>query len=372
MTRPDDGPAGGGSPDEGTGESGTAAPERDESRERAFADRVEAVARDLSENGRAYDFFRAVMLLERLYPDRERLGEHASPGDETVNIGVNPSLAFAPNQIHELGLTGNDGEPPARMTVNFLGLVGPQGVMPVWYTQLVGERTWEGDTALRDFLDLFHHRMLSLFYRAWRKNRFLISYEEREADALSQHLMDLIGTGPREMRERTSVDEHRLAFYAGLLGPQQRSAQALEQLVADYFDVPAEVEQFVGGWYPVDPSHRCRLGEDDRASQLGVGSVVGDEIWDQQARLRIWIGPLSRERFEDFLPEGAAHDELRSVVRFFGRGEYDFEARLIMEADEVPGIVLESEDEKSQSLGWSTWIRTRPRDDHADETILAL
>ena len=337
-----------------------------------IADRLEAVARDLSENGRAYDFFRAVLLLERLHPDRERLGEYASPEDEAVRLGVNPSLAFAPNQIHELGLAGDEGEGPPTMRVNFMGLVGPQGVMPSWYSQLVSERTWDGDTALRDFLDLFHHRMLSLFYRAWRKNRFLVSYEEPEGDPLTEHLMDLIGSGPPELRAKTPVDEESLAFYAGLLGPQQRSAQALEQLVADYFDVPVEIEQFVGGWYPVDRSHRCHLGAEDTASQLGVGAVVGDEVWDQQARVRIRIGPLSRERFQDFLPEGEAHEELRSVVRYFGRGEYDFEARLVMAAEEVPGVVLESDDERSQSLGWSTWIRTRPRDTHADETILAL
>ena len=358
---------------DGTGEAGEGAPPQPAPMpDGGVPAELRSVARDLAEHGRAYDFFRAVLLLERLRPDRERLGGYASPDEEAVRIGVNPSLAFAPNQIHdlEIGHAGDDGA--ARMTVNFLGLVGPQGVMPTWYTQLVGEREWEGDTALRDFLDLFHHRMLSLFYRAWRKNRFLVSYEEAGDDPLSQHLLDLIGSGPPELRARTSVDEHSLAFYAGLLSPQQRSARALEQLVADYFDVPAEVEQFVGGWYPVDRSHRCRLGAEDTASQLGVGAVVGDEIWDQQARVRIWIGPLSRERFEDFLPEGSAHEELRSVVRFFGRGEYDFEARLIMAADEVPGVVLDSDDEKSQALGWSTWIRTRPRRSHADETILAL
>lgn len=332
-------------------------------------ERLREVARDLEEHGRAYDFFRAVLLLEELAPDRERLGEYAAASEEAVSLGVNPSLAFAPNQIHELTFREGDA---ARLVVNFLGLVGPQGVMPTWYSQLVGERAWAGDTALRDFLDLFHHRILSLFYRAWRKNRFLVAYRGPDDDPLTEHLLDLVGSGPPGLRARTGVDERSLAFYAGLVGPQQRSAQALEQLVADRFDVPAEVEQFVGGWYPVDRSHRCRLGEDDTASQLGVGAVVGDEVWDQQARVRIWLGPLSRDRFEDFLPGGAAHGELRSVLRWFGRGEYDFEARLVMDADEVPGVVLESDEERGESLGWSTWIRTRPRETHADETILAL
>lgn len=335
----------------------------------ASPESLRPVAEDLASHARAFEFFRAVLLLERLRPEQDRPGEYGSPGGEAVRFSVNPSLSFGPNQIHELEFPP-DG--PPRLTVNFMGLVGPQGVLPQWYTQIVGEREWEGDTALRDFLDLFHHRILSLFYRAWRKNRFLVSYEDEEDDALSRHLLDVLGASPEPLRSGTSLDERELIFHAGLLGPQQRSAQALEQLVSDYFDVPARVEQFVGGWYPVARSNQCTLGADDVSSQLGVGSVAGEEIWDQQARVRVWLGPLSRERFEDFLPGGASHEPLRSITRFFGRGEYDFEVRLVLAADEVPGVVLDSDEEAGQPLGWCTWIRTEPRSRDADETILSL
>lgn len=331
---------------------------------------LEAVERDLREHPAAYDFFKAVLLLEELRPERKRPGSYGSPGEEVVRFGVNPSLAFPTGQIHELELPEDDA--PARMTVNFFGLVGPQGLLPQWYTQTVAEREWEGDTALRDFLDLFHHRALSLFYRAWRKNRFLVSYGEEGGDPLTAHLLDLVGAGSPGLRRGTGLDERSVAFYAGILAPQQRSARALEQLVSDYFGVRAEVEQFVGGWYPVAPANRCRLGAGDVSSQLGVGSVAGDEVWDQQARVRIWIGPLSRERFEEFLPGGAAHDELRSLTRFFGRGEYEFEVRPVMAADEVPGVVLDPDRTDRQRLGWSTWIRTERRSRDADETILSL
>ena len=64
-----------------------------------------------------------------------------------------------------------------------------------------------------------------------------------------------------------------------------RSAAALRQVLADYFDVPVEIEQFVGAWYPVDAESQCCLGEGGGYSeQLGFGAVVGDEVWDQQSR----------------------------------------------------------------------------------------
>src|SRR5690606_25703824 len=109
---------------------------------------------------------------------------------------------------------------------------------------------------------------------------------------------------------RAPLVEDALVFYAGLLGLRPRGATALEQLIADFFGVPAQVEQFVGAWYPLPRRDQCALGEDDGISnRLGVGSVIGDEIWDQQSRVRIRLGPLARSQYESFLPGGDAFEE---------------------------------------------------------------
>src|SRR5690606_8243754 len=201
-----------------------------------------------------------------------------------------PSLAFPPSEIHALEL-GDAEAGPAEMVVNFMGLTGPQGVLPYHYTLLVAERQRARDEALREFLDLFHHRMISLFYRAWEKHRFTLAYERGEPDRLTEHLLDLVGVGLETLRGRLSVPDEALAFYAGLLALQPRGALALEQLIEDVFDVPAAIEQFVGGWYPLPERDQCAVGEEAGAStQLGLGAVAGDEIWDQQARVRIRLG----------------------------------------------------------------------------------
>jgi type VI secretion system protein ImpH len=226
---------------------------------------------------------------------------------------------------------------------------------------------------MRDFLDIFNHRFISLFYRAWEKNRFVIAYERDQSDLVTEHLSDLIGLGTPGVQDLFSIADESLVFYSGLLGLQGRPAVALEWMLEDYFGVPVEVQQFVGGWYPLSANTQCALGDESTTSaQLGIGAVIGDEIWDQQARVRVRIGPLNRSRYNDFLPEGSAYEALRTLTRLFCEDRFDFEAQLVLEKEEVPGCVLGSEGDKATPLGWTTWIRSAPLSRDADETVLIL
>ena len=332
---------------------------------------LEHVARELERRPTAFDFFQAVRLLERLHPERAVVGDFVEPSTEVVRFRANPSLAFPASDVFALDLP-DDGDARARMTVNFMGLIGPAGVLPYEYTLLAMDRRREKDHGLTAFLDLFHHRMVSLFYRAWRKYRFTADYEQGKDDRVTAHVLDLVGLGLEGYRDTLPFPDEALGYYAGLLALQPRGAAALEQLIADFFDVPATVEQFVGGWFGLPRHDQCELGEENASARLGGGAVVGDEIWDQQARVRIRLGPLPRDRFREFLPDGSAYGKLRSLVRFFAHDQYDFELQLALAADDVPGMVLGQDEGDPQPLGWATWIRTGIREIDADETVLAL
>ena len=325
---------------------------------------------ELAANPSSFGFFQAVRLLSRLYPERRGVGVFGDPGTEVVHFSARPVIAFPPSELHSVDLPANR---PARMVVNFMGLIGPLGVLPYNLTLLVAERARARDRALRDFLDIFQHRLISLFYRAWEKYHFTATYERDGRDGVTEHLRDLIGLGIGAFRNRAVVPDEALLFYAGLIGQQPRSAVALQQLLVDFFGVPVEVEQFVGGWYALSSGTQCSVGDETGpAAQLGLGAVVGDEIWDQQARVRVRIGPLTREQYERFLPSGTAHEALRSVARFFTHDQFDFEVQLVLARDEVPGCVLGSDEQTPPPLGWGTWLRTRPFARDADETILTL
>jgi type VI secretion system protein ImpH len=324
---------------------------------------------ELRENPHSFSFFQAVRVLERLRPGRPGPGGFVDPARELVRFGAHASIAFPPSEIQELDLP-EDEDAQARMKVNFMGVTGPLGVLPHHYTLLLRERKRAKDGAAEAFLDLFHHRMISLFYRAWEKHRFTLAREQGGEDRLRDHLLDLVGMGLPSQRGQLAVADDTLIHFGSILGPQQRSAVALEQMIEDFFDVPASVEQFVGGWYPLPRHDQTAVGEENGAStRLGMGAVAGDEIWDQQARVRVRLGPLTREEFDSFLPTGNAHQPLKALVRFFSHDQFDFEAQLVLDQEQVPGLVLGDPD---QPLGWTTWIRTRPGPRDADETILTL
>jgi type VI secretion system protein ImpH len=326
----------------------------------------------LDEASESFSFFQAVRLLHRRPRGRSGVGEFAEPAEEVVRFTVNPSLAFPAGEIQQIR-SSVDGR--LEMMVNFMGLVGHMGMLPVQYSVLIDDQAaYEGDPdPLREFLDIFHHRIISLLYRAWERSHFYVAFERGDDDPLSRRLLDLLGLGSGDLRKRMAIQDEALLFYSGLLGSQNRSAVALERLLEDYFQVPIEVVQFKGGWYPLPPDSLCRIDDDeDIGGSLGAGAVVGDEIWDPQARVQVKIGPLRRGEYDGFLPGGESYTALQEITRFFSDGQFDFEAQLILHHDDVPGIVLGAEEDESPPLGWCTWIRTRPFSRHANETIFPI
>jgi type VI secretion system protein ImpH len=258
---------------------------------------------------------------------------------------------------------------PARMAVRFLGLTGPQGVLPHVYTEHAAVRARAKDTAFRDFLDLFHHRALSLFYRAWERHRPSVPAERGEEDRLRSHLLDLAGVGTEGVRRHSPLPTSTLAYYAGLLALQSRPALGLAQLVADYFRVAVEAEQFVGEWQPLRHGGQICLGDDDDDGVLGA-AVVGNAVYDPQARVRLRIGPLTRAQFDAFLPDGAQHRMLCSLVRMYADDQVGIEAQLVLAQGEVPAAALGVPG--TPTLGFGSWLRSKPATHDVDDVRLTL
>jgi type VI secretion system protein ImpH len=331
----------------------------------------------------AFRFFQAVRLLGRMYPHKQPVGRDGPPSEEAVRFVAHNSLGFPASEVQALENTAELKQPagrrapalpPARMAVNFMGLTGPQGVLPLYYTELVRDRNRIKDYTLRDFLDIFNHRIVSLFYRAWEKYRFVVPYERGETSAISRILMSLVGLGTPGLVGRQAVSDQAYLFYSGLAAQQPRSAVALRHLIMDYFDVPAEVEQFVGCWKTLSGDEVCLLG-DERGSDAGVlggGAVAGDEVWSAQTRARVVLGPLSLDQYLDFLPGGTAFQPLRAITRFFAGNEIDFEVQLILRREDAPACELGGEGDTGPTLGWVCWAKTREMNRDPAETILEL
>jgi type VI secretion system protein ImpH len=328
------------------------------------------MGRRLAEDACSFEFFQAVMLLQRLRPDSRHVGGFSSPEDEAVHFSVNQRLGFPASEIQSLEV---DGDAQPQMMVNFMGLTGPMGVLPYAYSELILERARAKDHSLAAFLDIFNHRAISLFYRAWQRSNFAVTYGAAGRDLFTQYMLDLAGLGTAGLRDRQDIDDEAFLHYVSLVASQSRSAVALEQVIADYFEVPVEVQQFAGGWYGLDQSTQCAMKEEESASrQVGSGAVVGDAVWDRQARVRIRLGPMGIERYCDFLPEGGGHKALRAMTRFFSNQCLEFEVQLVLDRNQVPAVELDLDSSNPARLGWVSWARTQPLGCDPDDTILTL
>lgn len=322
-----------------------------------------------------FDFFQAVRLLGLMYPERRLIARLNQPLDDIVRFHAHLSMFFPPSSIRDLQPDKRD-DGPLHMTVAFMGLTGPQGILPSHYTEYLIARGYVKDHSAAAFFDLFNHRLVSLFYLAWEKHNFPIVHEREEKLKtgprwFTQYLYDLIGMGTTGMRGRLGVPDSSLLLYAGLLAQQPHSAAALEGMLRDYFGVPVGIQQFVGKWFALADDTLAFLNDGGLHNQLGFGAVAGDLVWNQQARFRIRVGPLSWERFNSFLPGGPALEELSALARHFVNQTMEFEVQLVLRAEEVPWCWVETGTE-SPRLGLSSWLKTEEFRRDAGDLVMTV
>jgi type VI secretion system protein ImpH len=330
----------------------------------SLADVPEAL-RALAASPQEFDFFRAVRLMESAAPNRPRVGADNRAANDVVRFAQVPSLAFAPTTVAGFE-PGFDGRPP-RLLVNFLGLLGPNGPLPLHMTAYVWDRLRNHhDRTLVRFLDLFNHRMIALFYRAWAHNQQTAGFDRGSAggrDRFSAYVGSLIGVGVESLQRRDAVGDVAKLHYSGRLLSQTKHAEGLRAILSDYFCVPVEIEQFVGQWIRIPEESRCVLGDSPDTGTLGQTAVVGSRVWDVQQKFRIRFGPVGFADYQKMLPGGASLGRLVAWVRNYVGDEFDWDVRLVLKRQEVPTIRLG----QTGKLGWSTWLHAAaPKHDAGD------
>jgi type VI secretion system protein ImpH len=370
------------------------------------------VFRRLYQEPFAFDFFQAVRLLARM-PDALARTEPGKPPPEVARFAAHLSLAFPASAVHDL--ESRAGALPV-MTVTFLGLFGPNGVLPHHYTQRLINREhkegrpkawvewdegrkdrWRAEArALRDWLDLFNHRFVHLFYRAWEKYRFWLAHERgetdlREPDRFTLALLALVGqatpwqrgrlvvaapvAGESAPAELAAVRDRGLLRYAGLLAQRHRNAWGLRALLAGYFERPVAVEQFQGQWLPLEEASQSRVGDEDGNCALGESTVVGDRVWDVQGKVRIRLGPLTYQEFAEYLPDRApvegrkAFFLLSHVARLYLGPEFDFDVQLVLRKEDVPSCRLTDDRVAGPRLGWNCWVLSQTPEKDAEDAV---
>jgi type VI secretion system protein ImpH len=314
----------------------------------------------------ALDFYALMRRVEGLHPERPRLGDATRPADEALRLGQMPSLIFEPATL--AGLSRRDGRVP-RLYVQVAGLWGPQGPMPLHLTELARERERNlGDATLARFADVFHHRLLTYFYRAWRQAQPAASADRPAEDRFRLYVGALIGQGGAPWFDADDVSlEAAQRHHAGQLGRSVRGADAVTDVLADYFGVPVEVEQFVPDWLEMPLDGRTRLGARDGSATLGTGAVLGARVRDCQHQIELRIGPMNWARYHDFLPGGRSLPRLRELMRTLTHDEWRWRARLLLAPDAIRPAALDG----GARLGGSAWLPKAVRRTPADDLRLA-
>jgi type VI secretion system protein ImpH len=242
----------------------------------------------------------------------------------------------------------------------------PSGVLPVHYTTMLLRQLRHHNEAMRDFFDLFNHRLISMLYRAIEKHHFPLAFERTrhngraDADGLTQILFALIGMGADDLRGRMSVRDENLLYFAGHFSRSPRSAVALERIISEYFRVECRVIQFQGQWLRLNRSDQSAMPGPAEAgnAKLGINTILGREVWDVQSRFLVQLGPLDLERFIDFTPSRPMLRELCELIRLYVGMEYDFDVQPILRREDVPISEVGGDAESGAHLGWTSWLRT--------------
>jgi len=297
-----------------------------------------------------------------------------------VRLGQDPDVAFAPAPLASLEW-GKDGAPP-RLQVRLFGLLGPNGPLPLHITEYTRERLRNaGDPTLSRFLDIFHHRFIALFYRAWAQAQPHVNRDRRDSDRFVSYVGSFVGLAPPVFRQRDALPDVAKLFHVGALVRHVRNAEGLGAILQHFFRVPAQIQEFVGHWMLLSTREQTALGRAD--ATLGAGAVLGRRVWDRQHKFRIRLGPLTLPQYESFLPVlpkpkgdgGPARPrplnrtplkKLVDWVRLYGCMELDWDVRLLLAKNQVPRLRLGT----VGRLGWTTWLGTRQVDRDADDLCL--
>ena len=316
----------------------------------------------LLENPHAFDFFEAMRRVECAWPALPRLGTATRPSDEPVRLGQQPSLDFPATMLASVSpIEGNR----LKILGNFLGLYGSHGPLPLHLTEYVHDRiTNARDTTLAAFTDIFHHRMLELFYRAWANGRPAVHFDRPGSDQFSLYVAALAGFAAPTLRNADALPDRAKLYFAGIFATGAKTRSGLESLLREYLNLPVRIEECVGEWLTIVQDERMSLGN-PATGTLG-SSVLGASVWSAQHKLRLVIGPVGIGDLMQYLPGSASLARLRAAVMNYFGFEYAWDIQFVVRRARAPGTKLG----QFGHLGWSSWMAPPATGADLDDVII--
>jgi type VI secretion system protein ImpH len=333
--------------------------------DRSAADCLNQLLAELQARPHQFDFYQALRRLEAAYPSQPRLGTSLRAQDDPIRLSQEPSMAFAPATLARFE-PGAPGRPP-RLAVQFAGLFGPNGPLPLHLTEYARDRMRNsGDATLVRFVDIFHHRLLSLFYRAWSAAQPAAQFDRPASDRFAAYVGSIAGIGSPALQARDAMPDLAKLHFAGRLVAHARNAEGLAAMLGEFFELPMQLHEFIGQWIDVPEDCRCVLRSHGPAASLGMTTTIGEKVWDCQQKFRIAAGPMSFANYVRLLPGGESLERLIAVVDNYVGWELEWDLHLILKREEVPSAQLGT----LGNLGWTSWLVSHPPAVDAADLVL--
>lgn len=324
-----------------------------------------SIDKSLLENPYDFGFFQAVRLLECANPEKPLLGTGVRPSDDVVRLEQEVSLNFSPSTITAYKYRESYSVP--HLSTAFFGLFGPNGALPTHITEYAFQRLkHHHDPTFIRFVNLFQHRMFSLFYRAWANAQPTVNFDRPEEDRFKTYVGSFIGLGLESNQNRDDITDQLKLHYSGHFSCQAKHAEGLAAILHGYFGLIVEIEEFIGEWLDIPDDSICRLGDSEQTGCLGTTVILGDKIWSRQNKFRIILGPMGIELYKLMLPTGDSLKKLVSIVKNYIGIELGWDIQLILKNKEVPQTCLNN----TAQLGWTTWLGERSTQLNAEDLVL--
>ncbi len=298
-----------------------------------------------------FEYYQSIRILAALRPDSKPFGETENPKEDPLQIQSRIGYAAPASDIHSIFPNKYYDRPPI-MTINFLGIAGVQGPLPQPYTDLIVERLRHKDTAFRDFLDIFNHRLASFWYRLQKKHIPGLEMAPAEKTSVGQAILDLAGLVDINIEETLNVHSRSILQFTPLFWQRQRNAAGLKKLLEGYFKVKIHLKEFKGAWRKAPSEDWTRLGQSGQHHHLGQSTILGRRSWDESAGVTLHLVALSWEQYLSHLPGGHGNDAFRSLIRFYSGLDRNFDLMGTIKRHEIPPSLMAS----GFRLGQTTWL----------------
>ncbi len=316
----------------------------------------------------SFSFSQAVMLLETLYGDKDKVSTSPRADQEAIRFSSNILLSTPPSDIYGIS-ESNLPHIPSKLTINFLGIAGQTGPLPHVYGELIIDRVRRKDYAFRDFLDSFNNRLAGLNYRI-RVKHTLSLQRVNPAESDVGKILSFFGGKPEDNMSAPNIDQRSYLKYAGLLYQNPRSAVSLEVMLRDYFQLPFSVSQFQGFWTYLDDDQVTRIGPRRRRTAMGTApqrfgqqnvlgstAVLGTKAWIHGEHVSLGVEGLSLDNYLDLLPDRDLNKTISEMTRqYLGRSHF-FSFELGLGSSQSTPTRLDGK----SALGWTSWLKEAPQ-----------